>query len=386
MARRIYACFEDGPDGPISVALPRGGGDWEEVGAPDYKPRANDEIVVFVPGTEVTEHRAAIPARNEREARRAALFAIEDELASPVESLHIALSGKGEDGQRIVLVCSAERMTAWNNRLKREGWPVACLTPDYMALPATASAADTGLRLIFNLGTRRLALDGGAPGDLVSAVAGLSEGDPALHGAGIARRLGRTGEPLPGGTAAALATLAGGRQDFLDLRQGPFAQRQGMALPQVSLWQRAAGLAAAAGVVAIANVVLETRALNASADSHRAEAQALYAQYFPAEGRISNPATRVQQKLASQRATSLSFLDTSAVLYDAIGQLDGANLRSLRFDAETGEFRASVDYARYGDDLRLAELLGRAGLTATLGDTRSVGSGINGELRLEAGQ
>ena len=33
MARRIYACFEDGPDGPISVALPRGGGDWEEVGA-----------------------------------------------------------------------------------------------------------------------------------------------------------------------------------------------------------------------------------------------------------------------------------------------------------------------------------------------------------------
>lgn len=386
MARRIYACFEDGPDGPISLALPRGGGDWEEITAPDFKPRANDEIVVFVPGTEVTEQRAAIPARNDREARLAALFAIEDELASPVETLHIALSGKGEDAQRIVLVCSAELMTAWQDRLKREEWPVACLTPDYMALPDMPCVADIGSRLVFNLGTRRLSLDGGAPGDLVSAVVGLAEGDPILHGHGLASRLGRTAEPLPAGTAAALASLADGRQDFIDLRQGAFAQRQGLSLPQFSLWQRAAGLAAAAGIVATANIVLETRALNASADSHRAEAQALYAQYFPAEGRISNPATRVQQKLTSQRATSLSFLDTSAVLYEAIGQLDGASLRSMRFDAVTGEFRASVDYARYGDDLRLAELLNQAGLSATLGDTRSVGSGISGELRLGAVQ
>lgn len=56
----------------------------------------------------------------------------------------------------------------------------------------------------------------------------------------------------------------------------------------------------------------------------------------------------------------------------------------MRYDGLAGELRASVDYARYGDDLRLAESLGSAGLFASLGDTRATGSSITGDVTIRA--
>ncbi|MEQ9315408.1 MAG: hypothetical protein RLN72_06105, partial [Henriciella sp.] len=70
----------------------KSGGDWAVA---DQRPSGRfgrgETAVAFVPGTSVTSFKANILTRKPAEAQRTALFAIEDDLAQPVEQVHVAL-------------------------------------------------------------------------------------------------------------------------------------------------------------------------------------------------------------------------------------------------------------------------------------------------------
>ncbi|HCE23050.1 MAG TPA: hypothetical protein DF282_11145, partial [Hyphomonas sp.] len=77
------------------------------------------DVVVFVPGTEVTAHRVRAAARRPVELTRLATFAIEDDLAVPVESVHVAVSADQDDaGFRIVYAVSHTVMQHWLDQLE----------------------------------------------------------------------------------------------------------------------------------------------------------------------------------------------------------------------------------------------------------------------------
>ncbi|MEO0465738.1 MAG: type II secretion system protein GspL, partial [Pseudomonadota bacterium] len=189
MARRIYARFEDRPDGHIEVLVSKGGVD-RIVPLEDAGLKASDDVVVFVPGIDVASHNASVPARREREARKAAAFSIEDDVAEPVEALHVALSPKGDDDQRTILVCSSKLMAAWTERLDEAGLHDAMILPEFAVLPELNSAIDIEGRILLNIEARRMAVESTAPDDLLRAIVNSASQPLDVHGTLLAGRLG----------------------------------------------------------------------------------------------------------------------------------------------------------------------------------------------------
>ncbi|HBX94782.1 MAG TPA: hypothetical protein DEG79_18350, partial [Hyphomonas sp.] len=115
----------------LYTEIPRDGENWRFVrsGPSGLEPvpegagiPSGADVVVFVPGTEVTAHRVRAAARRPVELTRLATFAIEDDLAVPVESVHVAVSADQDDaGFRIVYAVSHTVMQHWLDQLEAAG-------------------------------------------------------------------------------------------------------------------------------------------------------------------------------------------------------------------------------------------------------------------------
>ena len=115
---------------------------WRERGAwrfADELPadRPVDTAVAFIPGPAVTRHRVEITARRFSEVRQAALFAVEDDVAEPVDQIHIAVGPETQPGTgREVLVASAADMGSWIAYLSARGLGAADMVAAHSLLPA----------------------------------------------------------------------------------------------------------------------------------------------------------------------------------------------------------------------------------------------------------
>ena len=87
---------------PSGVVLERGRLSPE---APVTTPASRD--VAVVPGASVTMRKLTLPAGNPAQRRAAALWALRDDLASPVERLHAAVSAPDAEGRVWVAVVDA---------------------------------------------------------------------------------------------------------------------------------------------------------------------------------------------------------------------------------------------------------------------------------------
>ena len=86
---------------------------------PSDKGRA---VCVFIGGNGVIGTRVSLPVAREAEIRRAAPFAVEEELAADIADTHFAL-GARKDGsaERDVRIVSKEEMQAWTDVLQAHG-------------------------------------------------------------------------------------------------------------------------------------------------------------------------------------------------------------------------------------------------------------------------
>ena len=74
-------------------------------------------VIVLVPAAEVLLTSVEIPARSPSKIRAALPFALEEELADDIDSLHFAIGAKHESGRIPVAVASRGAMDAWLERL-----------------------------------------------------------------------------------------------------------------------------------------------------------------------------------------------------------------------------------------------------------------------------
>ena len=88
----------------------------------------NVNMVGIIPGDEVLFCQADIPAKQARFIRQALPFAVEEQLAQDVESMHLALGSKGEQGYRVAAI-DRRRMARWMEVLS--GWSNSRLTAVY---------------------------------------------------------------------------------------------------------------------------------------------------------------------------------------------------------------------------------------------------------------
>lgn len=367
----------------------RSAGDWIVDSDIPAGKSLGEGAVAFVPGTAVTAGRAEIAARKPVEARRIALFALEDDLAQPVEMLHAAL-GPSDVGQpRPVHVVAAADMRRWMDRLSQYGLPDADLVATHACVPDAVLACEGPHEILFRTSATSFALDADAPEDLIQTLA--PAGDGVILGDRTARILGKT--PVServAEDAAWLIKLASWYSDaspsnMVSLRQGDFSVRRPLQIEGLSKWKAVGALAACVAVGWLGSIWLETQALDKQTRALEAQTRDLIAAVAPEAGGRLQPALATLRSGSGQGGyASLRPTTATAALYEAIAPVEDAEVRSIRYDAANGRLVAMLVFASYAQADAIGDRLEEKGLSVRLGEARQSGDRVAGEFTIEA--
>lgn len=329
---------------------------------------------VLVPSEAVRLLAVDLPLASPAKRLAALPFAIEDLLAEPVETLHLAIGVELAPRRYLVAAVAHDRMAEWIARIEEGGLIHAALVPDCLALPRPPVgewAVEAGA-------SRALVRRGDGTGFAIQTAllptAWAADARPAVtaYGAPLPAGMGEGGEVL------ALDPLH--RRllvPALDLRQGLYARRRasvagfGKRLAQIA----AVGALAHAGIAAA-----DTLALRRVADSRVQEVRALVLEKAP--GTVlpdDDPAAAVADLLPQGQGGgggSNAFLPVVARASAALqGVQPPVGVREMRFSNAvlTIEFAggdsgtaARIDNALRGAGLRASVVPGEGGIRATV--------------------
>lgn len=385
---RVYALLQ--PDESLLFARARGNG-WAISPEPSGIEARGRNLTVLLSGLDVAGLSAIIPARNENEARRAAPFAVEDDIAEGVESSHVALSDPDKanpSAPRLINVVSNARVSEIIAALSQRGWEEAELMAAHSLLPDCDVLYEAPGLVLGRLGERSFTLDAGFGRDVLVSIS-AAHPEITIYGQHVADALGRPANQAGASSLEALlvqlATWAEQDGRGIGLRQGAFEARRPIDLEGAGRWKLAGALAAVVAIGWFGATVLETRAMNARAAQLDTLAQEFARIGWPDLG------GDVRQVLATSGGVDGTgepfpgLLDVSAVLYNGLAQVEGSELRTLRYDRARRQLTASVAFESFADVDRLTTVLSESGLTARSGDSRQSGSRVIGDLTLESG-
>ncbi|MEM6898980.1 MAG: type II secretion system protein GspL [Pseudomonadota bacterium] len=368
MTRRLFGFLPE--EGDTEVRLVR----LTSSGCADVsRARDNDDVVLFVPGTDVSIFQRSLPTKGDRQSRQAAPFAIEDDVGSAIDDLHIALGVEPKDlsQPRDLHVVDRSRMEDWRERLADQGLAGAALVAEHSVL-VEGDVLDIGPRVIGLLPSGPFAFDTDLPGDILTAL---------LNDAG-AQAIQVT-DPL-----LALAERYDTHPEkALDLCQGLYGKQGGFNFANWQEWRIAAALVVFCGMALLASGYADIAATRSATSDIRNGISASYRQAFPDAPPPADPVRAISRALGDGNSgPAMDFLDTSAVLYAALAEVPDASLRAVRYDPRRGGYVASVAYLGYGDDAALQNAIEEHGYTAILGDARRGGDFVFGDVTLTQGQ
>jgi general secretion pathway protein L len=265
---------------------------------------AAGELLVLVPVEDCLLLEAEVAARGAEQLARAIPFAVEDQLAEPVEALHFSALPHPRGHGQLVAAVRRERLRGWIDDLAARG-----LRPDRMLVDALllAPVAD-GARVLVDDG-RALVRAGAAR----AFAATLDELPDWLALADLPRdadartRLHVAGGRLPALDAARfivereaadvepLAALAAGLRDAVapDLLTGAFAPHH-RGEPLRRLWRVAAACAAAAVLLGFGGLLLDRARLERRLATLEVEIAGVYAGIYPGAAVPANAVDRVR--------------------------------------------------------------------------------------------
>lgn len=370
MARQVYILLPSTDDGAMDFAL-RKSGETALISPNEYEPEADDQVTAFAPAGAATAHRAVISARSDKEAFLSAPYTIEDDLAQPVEMLHVALGPRVAARQaRDLYVVDSALMSVWEERLDGLGLRHARIVPELSIIPEAEGIIAFDDRCLVSTKDRRYGVDLSFSEDLVRALT-MPNGEELPLERVTTHSLVKLAELLPSDIST-------------DLRQGRFSRRSPGAKLDLQSFGFLIGILAACVVAWVGYLSIQTTILNSETGRLRIEASNLYTAVFPSEVNVPDPAQRIRERSSGGTETVLDFRTVAAALYEATLTVNGAQIRSLRYDAKTGMVRASLSYAAYGDDARLRQALEGSGLAIQIGDSRQEQGRVIGDLILEA--
>ncbi len=301
---------------------PRAAGIWTLAGDRLIIAAPGGPATILVPGEAVRLLAVDLPLPSRAKRLAALPFAIEDLIADPIDSLHLALGAEIAPGRYLAGVVRHEAMAGWVALAEEAGLGAAAIVPDVLALPRPEQGWAVDQR-----GARALVRASDGTGFAIAAA--LLR--PAWEAAGRPP-VTSLGEALPDDMA-----VTSGREvapadpaATLDLRQGAYAARR-VALP--NLWRRFAMImavgAAAHATIAIADTVM----LRSIADRREAEARAAAALAGPGVPIGEDLVTSVTGLLPSgPGAPPPAFLQLLSRVSGALGPLSGGmSVRAMNF-------------------------------------------------------
>lgn len=139
MRETLYLCLNDSPEADVEFGV---AGDDPRSLAVRHGPLAAAQalssgrrLVVFVPGADVRLTRVKVPAKQLSKVLQAVPYALEDQVADDIDTLHFAIGSRDAEGLHPVAIVSRARMNAWRSMLRAHGLQAELLVPDLLALP-----------------------------------------------------------------------------------------------------------------------------------------------------------------------------------------------------------------------------------------------------------
>ena len=288
---------------------------------------AGKVIRLYAPAQDVRLLTVAVPAKQTSKAILAVPYALEDQFAEDVETLHFAIAPSANArGEWSVAVVAAQHMRDWLAPFTARGLVPEALIPETLALPWRDDARWTVLAEPGHVTVRTGTTAGfGCLAEDLELFLGLAEGDSKqplriLISEGVDADftvLERDIELLPG-LSHPLEALARHYRavQSINLLQGPFAQRQAMAR-EWQIWKLPAILLAGVFALAVVSNGLQALVLKSQVAEQEKANQERFRALFPTEQRIVNLRVQAEQQFTTLQGGSrggsvLSLIDAFA--------------------------------------------------------------------------
>lgn len=348
------------------------------------------QIVVLVPSTQVLLTETATVTRQRNQLARAIPYALEDQLASPVEELHFALPENVSGAQIGVAVVARKAVQGWIDLLATHGIRADALVPDALALPANAGVLlIEPQQALLRLGANRvLSCDTTSLPEWLPVIAADEKPATALDvfdfraaapldlGVPVASYHGAQRDPL-----RLLAQGLGTRLP-INLLQGDFAAKHRQA-PLQKLWRLVAILAVSVVVLAFAHALIAQWRWQREANALDVAQRELLHETFPALTRDDDPPGLMHSELNRLRggAEVGGLLRLLSQIAPVLGSTTRITTKGMEFRNDTLEISLRTPDVPMLDTLR-ERLATQSSLKIEVTAANPNEAGVDGRLRI----
>lgn len=351
-------------------------------------------IRLYAPAQDVRLLSAAVPAKQASKAVMAVPYALEDQFAEDVETLHFALASNQQgNGEWPVAVVAADYMRAWLAPFNARGLVPEALFPETLALPWRDDGRWTVLAEPQHMTVRAGPTAGfGCLAEDLELFLGLAEGEAKqplriLLTQGVDTdftQLERDVELLPGLSHPLEALVRHYRPaQSINLLQGPFAMRRAW-VREWQAWKLPALLLLAVFALSVLGNGISALVLKAQATAQEKANEERFRTLFPSEQRIVD--LRVQ---AERQFTALSGGNHSGSLMVLIDAFAGGLKAAPTLQVEGMQYREGALFLSLsGSDLSALDQLkehfaaGRGGARLEVQAANSGEEGVQIRIKL----
>lgn len=367
---------------------------------PSGLPEADiDRTICLLPAERVFACRITLPARSEAEARQAAPFMIEDELAGDLDATSVSIGPRDEAGERWVYAVGRGYADGLLDRLGGAVVRPVHILPDAQALAdpeAALSLVDRRGDILFWYADDIVG-DGSRAGGAVSPglfphLAAEIVGASGEGQVSVSPSLGLMGARFSNHSVGDADMAASGLPDEM-LKRLPalFGERWRSAFDWLDVLRplRTSAILAAAALVGYCGLLLgEAFYFRYQADRFDEAAIAEYRFVNPDFTRATIPAEVDRMVRRDLRelggGDSSAFLQLSAALTELVADNDRVRIDSLRFDQTREELRVSALFTEFADFDALTARAVQMGLELEDGGVREAETGLQGEFTVRA--
>jgi general secretion pathway protein L len=370
-------------------------------------------VIVLVPAIEALTTSVDLPIRGGPRLLAALPYALEEQVATDVETMHFAAGDKRESGRRPVAAISREALDGWLRLLEEVGiqpWKVVPETYGLARLPGTMSVLVDDDCVMFNDGEDlEFALDGANPSDALVASGHLEErsddAPPEQSGHLIVYCSAADEERLSHDWIAlrhelhsvdinllqdgalprlAVTVASGAGVNLLQGRYGPKADYGSWLRP----WRRAAILLVTLVIVGVGAKAADLWRLSQEEAALRAQFTTAFQQIRPGNsGDILDPVAAVNsiRRSLGTSTTTPVFLASLSVLAAALVSNDAVDVEAVSYRAGVIDVRiTSPDVETVGNIQKAVSASGQ--FAASIQSSDRVGDRVNSRIQIrEAG-
>ncbi len=363
-------------------------------------------VVLLLPASEVVLAEPELPLRGGAKLVQAVPFALEEQLASDVETLHFAVGAKavGAVGTPVAVV-ARNLIERWHDACEAAGIHPDAAYSDAAAVPPSPNGCtmllDQGLLYLRRPDSVPYALDANPLSAALGLALGTVQSDeqPAASEhvtffaspsdyeqhretiEGLRPRVATLQVKLmPEGALPLLAAQAV-RGAGVNLLQGPYAPRSSLAV-RLRQWRLPVALAAGVALVFLVTQGLSFWHSMQAEKKLDAQIAQVFASVMPGQ-KVVDPKAQMQGVLGNRGAGQSALLPVISVLAQAMAQAPQARIEAMSYRGDVLDLRLSAPSVEAIDAIKRA--MTRDGISAELQSATPRGQSVEGRLQVRLG-